>query len=222
MFDAHCSEVSGTSSRAEPPSGAEAAPRVSQASHVASRSDHVSAEFKRKHSRVTTTCITTLLVSAALLSYGAVGHAGESEFLKSVDGNWSGKGTVKVRVNSVPMDVFCKFTSSATVTSLSLKGKCTGLMGLSRAIGADMMTNGSTYSGSYRGAGTGIAGLNGKRVGNAIKLAIQWAKQVNGDRSARMTIEKIGSNGMRLTTVDTDPKTGKSVVTSQINLQRSF
>ena len=37
-----------------------------------------------------------------------------------------------------------------------------------------------------------------------------------------MTIEKIGSNGMRLTTVDTDPKTGKSVVTSQIDLQRSF
>ncbi len=44
----------------------------------------------------------------------------------------------------------------------------------------------------------------------------------DGDRSARLTIEKIGSDGMRLTTVDTDPKTGKSVVTSQIDLQRSF
>ncbi len=163
-----------------------------------------------------------LFLSAAVLSYGAVGHAGEAEFLKSVDGNWSGKGTVKVRANSFPMDIVCRFTSDATDTSLSLRGKCTGLMGLSRAIGADMRTNGSTYSGSYRGAGTGIAGLNGKRVGNAIKLAIKWAKQVNGDRSARMTIEKIGSNGMRLTTVDNDPKTGKSVVTSQINLQRSF
>ena len=53
-------------------------------------------------------------------------------------------------------------------------------------------------------------------------LAICWAKEVNGDRSARMTIEKIGSNGLRLTTVDTDPKTGKSVVTSQIDLRRGF
>ncbi len=61
-----------------------------------------------------------------------------------------------------------------------------------------------------------------KRSGNAIKLAILWAKEVNGDRSARMTIEKIGSNGMRLTTIDTDPKTGKGIVTSQINLRRGF
>ena len=68
-----------------------------------------------------------------------------------------------------------------------------------------------TYSGSYVGAGTGIAGLNGKRSGNAINLAIRWAKEVNGDRSARMTIEKIGSDGMRLTTVDTDPRTGKAL-----------
>ena len=160
---------------------------------------------------------------AAVLSYGgAVGNAGEAEFLKSVDGSWSGKGTVKIRVNLFPLNVICKFASDATDTSLSLKGQCTGLMGLSRAIGADLRTDGATYSGFYRGAGTGIAGLNGKRVGNAIKLAISWAKDVNGDRSARLTIEKIGSNGMRLTTVDTDPKTGKSVVTSQIDLQRSF
>ena len=171
---------------------------------------------------MTTISLTRLFLSAVVLSYGAVGHAGEAEFLKSVDGKWSGKGTVKVRVNSFPMNISCKFTSDATDNSLSLQGKCTGLMGLSRAIGADLRTNGSTYSGSYRGAGTGIAGLNGKRSGNAIKLAILWAKEVNGDRSARMTIEKIGSNGMRLTTIDTDPKTGKGIVTSQINLRRGF
>ncbi len=74
-----------------------------------------------------------------------------------------------------------------------------------------------------RPRGHGVAGLNGKRLGNAIKLAIHWAKEVNGDRSARMTIEKIGSKGMRLNTVDTDrPKSGKSVVTGQINLRRGF
>ena len=173
-------------------------------------------------SPVTTISLTRLFLSAAVLSSGAVAHAGEAEFLKSMDGNWSGKGTVKVRVNSFPMNISCKFTSDATDTYLSLEGKCTGLMGVSRAIGALIRTNGSTYSGSYRGAGTGTAGLNGKRSGNAIKLAIHWAKEVNGDRSARMTIEKIGSNGMRLTTIDTDPKTGKSVVTSQINLRQGF
>jgi hypothetical protein len=35
-----------------------------------------------------------------------------------------------------------------------------------------------------------------------------------------MTVEKIGDNGMRLTTTDTDLKTGKSVVTSRIELKR--
>ena len=36
-----------------------------------------------------------------------------------------------------------------------------------------------------------------------------------------MTIEKVGASGMRLTTVDADPITGKSIVTSQIDLRRS-
>ena len=166
--------------------------------------------------------VTAIFLSAVGLCHGAVLHAGEAEFLKSMNGSWSGNGTVKIRVYSPPMNIACKFTSGATDTSLTLEGKCTGFMGFSRAIGADMRTNGSTYSGSYVGAGTGIAGLNGKRSGNAIKLAIRWAKEVNGDRSASMTIEKVGSDGMRLTTVDTDPRTGKNVVTSQINLRRDL
>ena len=35
-----------------------------------------------------------------------------------------------------------------------------------------------------------------------------------------MIVEKIGANAMRLTVTDVDPKTGKSVVTSRIDLQR--
>ena len=171
---------------------------------------------------MTATFIARLFLAAAVLSHGAVAHAGEAEFLESMDGNWSGDGTIKVRANSSPMNITCKFASDTTDTSLSLDGKCTGLMGLSRAIGATIRTSGTAYRGTYRGAGTGVAGLNGKRSGNVIRLAIRWAKEVNGDRRARMTIEKIGSNGMRLTTIDTDPKTGKSIVTSQINLRRGF
>jgi len=64
-----------------------------------------------------------------------------------------------------------------------------------------------------------VTGLS--RSGNAINLGIRWAKDVNGDRKAQMTVEKVGENGMTLTTVDVDPESGKSVVTSQINLRRS-
>jgi hypothetical protein len=91
----------------------------------------------------------------------------------------------------------------------------------SRIISANLKTSGDSYTGSYVGAGTGTAGLGGKRNGDAINLAIKWAKEVNGDRRAQMTIRKIGASGMRLMTVDTDPTTGRSVVTSLIDLQRS-
>jgi hypothetical protein len=170
---------------------------------------------------VTTKTITTLFLSAALICCGAAAHASEAEFLKTLDGGWNGDGKIKVRVNSFPISITCRLTSRVSGTSLSLIGKCTSFLGFSRVIGAVIVTDGSTYSGTYVGAGTGVAVLNGKRSGNAIKLAVHWAKEVNGDRSARMTIEKIGSDGMSLTTVDTDPKTGKEVVTSQIDLRRA-
>ncbi len=35
-----------------------------------------------------------------------------------------------------------------------------------------------------------------------------------------MTIEKIGTRGLRLRTTDKDPKTGRNVVTSDIRLTR--
>jgi hypothetical protein len=161
-----------------------------------------------------------LFLAGGLIAAAGAVHAQEAEFLQSLDGDWSGKGTVKVRADSSPVNVTCSFDSDATETSLSLDGNCRGLVVISRAIGANIKADGSNYSGTYTGAGTGTAGLNGKRSGNAINLGISWAKEVNGDRAAQLTVEKVGENGMTLTTVDEDPKTGKSVVTSQINLRR--
>ena len=162
-----------------------------------------------------------LFLAGGLVAAAGAVQAQEADFLQSLDGDWSGKGTVKVRTDSSPVNVSCSFDSDATESSLSLDGNCRGLIIVSRAIGADLKADGSNYSGSYTGAGTGTAGLNGKRSGNAINLGIAWAKEVNGDRKAQLTVEKVGDNGMTLTTVDTDPKTGESVVTSQINLRRS-
>ena len=86
---------------------------------------------------------------------------------------------------------------------------CTGMVVVSRAIGATIKTDGKSYKGTYIGSSTGPAGLSGKRSGNALNLGIRWAKDVNGDRSAKLRLEKVGDNGMRLTTVDTDPATGQ-------------
>lgn len=160
-------------------------------------------------------------LAAGMLYIAGPAHATDAAFLQSLAGNWAGKGTVKVESGSKPISINCKFASDATDTSLSFNGKCTGYVVFSRAIGADVKTDGKTYTGVYTGSRTGPAGLRGKRADNALVLAIRWAKEVNGDRAAQLRLEKVANNRMRLTTTDKDPATGKNVVITEINLNRS-
>ena len=148
-------------------------------------------------------------------------RADESVFLQSLEGKWEGKGAVRVRINAPAMTVSCAFDSSTTPSSLILEGNCTGLMVISRAVGVNLTSSGGKYTGSYTGAGTGVARLAGSRRGNAIHLGILWAKNVNGDRNAQITMRKVGNNGMVLTTTDLDPQSRKPVITSEINLVRN-
>ena len=161
------------------------------------------------------------VLAGCLLAAAGAAHADEGKFLQSFQGNFAGKGIVKVTTEAPTVNVSCTFKSNATSTSLSLDGNCRGLVVVTRAISADLKSSGTNYSGTYVGSRTGPAQLNGSRSGNAINLGIRWAKAVNGDRKAQMKVEKRGENGMRLTVTDTDPKTGKSVVTSRIDLQRT-
>ncbi|MER9245876.1 hypothetical protein [Mesorhizobium sp. M0590] len=162
------------------------------------------------------------VLAGCLTAAGAgAAHADDPDFLRSFQGNFAGKGIVKVTTDSPTVNVSCRFNSDATSSSLSLDGSCRGLIVVTRAISADLRSSGTKYSGTYVGSRTGPAQLSGSRSGNAINLGIRWAKEVNGDRKARMTVEKNGEDGMRLIVVDTDPKTGKSVVTTRIDLQRT-
>jgi hypothetical protein len=160
------------------------------------------------------------VASSACLLGGSAG-AQDQAFLASLDGNWAGKGAVRLRADSSPISVSCRFTSDTTETSMELDGSCTGLVVVSREIGATIKSAGGRYTGVYRGSRTGPAGLAGGQSGNALDLAIRWARNVNGDRAARLKLEKVGDNGMRLTTVDQHPKTGRSIVISRIDLRRS-
>ena len=161
------------------------------------------------------------LAAGCLAAATAAAHGDEARFLRSLEGNWAGKGKVKVRIAAPVINVSCKFKSDTTSKALSLDGSCRGLLVFSRKIGAELKVKGGRYTGTYVGAGTGPSRLSGTRTGNAINLAIRWAKNVNGDRDAQLTVEKNGENGMRLITTDIDLKTGKSVVTSAIDLHRT-
>ena len=159
------------------------------------------------------------LLIASTLSLVSAAHS-QDGFLASLNGTWAGNGSVRIDADSSPVNVSCKFSSDTTPSSMALDGTCTGLVVISRDIGATISTDGSRYRGVYRGSRTGPAALNGKQSGNSLNLAIRWAADVNGDRSAQLKLEKVGDNGMRLTTLDKDPKTGKPVVISKIDLRR--
>lgn len=160
-----------------------------------------------------------LLAALASFSAGDV-RADEGAFLKSLGGNWAGGGTVRIRTNMSPINISCSFNSKASGLALSMAGVCRGMLFILRAIDAKLRYNGADYSGSYLGPRGGRAGLKGNRRGDAITLTIRWAKEVNGDRRADLTLRKIGANGMQLTTIDVDPASGKRVVTSKIDLKR--
>lgn len=159
-----------------------------------------------------------LLVSTLMFTNQAI--ASEAGFLSTLEGSYSGRGTVKLRTTSKPINVSCSFKSSSSAQSLSLNGSCTGLLVISKRISADIRLAGTRYKGTYLGAGTGPAALNGKRHGRSIAFNVRWAKNVNGDRDATLTVQKVGATGMTLTTTDRDPATGKLVTTSEIILKR--
>jgi len=161
-----------------------------------------------------------VLVSAVLCVFASPVFADDAAFLASFAGSWSGKGKFRITTGSSPVTVSCAMDANVSATSLSLDGKCRGMVVMSRRIGVMLTTNGEGVSGSYIGSTTGPAGLSGARRGDAFDLSIRWAKTVNGDRSARMRVEKVGENGMKLITTDEDPKTGQAVVTGEITLSR--
>ncbi|RVD61901.1 hypothetical protein EN828_17125 [Mesorhizobium sp. M2D.F.Ca.ET.185.01.1.1] len=164
---------------------------------------------------------TATLLAAACLVCATGAHADEAGFLRSLQGKFAGKGTVRIRTNTPVMNINCTFTSDATANSLSLDGTCRALLIMSREIRADLKVDGESYTGTYIGSRSGPAGLSGSRKGDAINLDIHWAKIVNGDRDAELTVEKIDGDDMRMTVTDMDPATGKMVVTSQIDLKRA-
>lgn len=162
-----------------------------------------------------------LCLAGALASLiAAPALADERAFLESLEGDWSGKGTVVLKIGSNPINVKCRFGSKADVSAFSMNGQCRGLLVVSRAVSASLQTDGKGYTGTYTGPSGRPSKLSGSRSGNAINLLVRWSRDINGDRVARLTIEKIGERGLRLRTLDRNPGDGGTVVTSDIRLTR--
>ncbi|KGE02386.1 hypothetical protein [Rhizobium sp. YS-1r] len=157
---------------------------------------------------------------AATIFWPSLAPAAEGDFLRMLAGSWSGRGTVLTRIGARPINITCNLAIEAVTTALSMQGNCRGLLVVRRNISANLQASDRGYRGTYVGPSGQPSTLAGNRRGNAINLGVRWARVTNGDRAANMTIERIGNDRLRLQTVDNDPASGKSVVTSRIDLSR--
>ncbi|WP_425356384.1 hypothetical protein [Xaviernesmea rhizosphaerae] len=166
--------------------------------------------------------LTALILAGSLTSTSAFtpAMAAEEDFLPALGGRWTGGGTVITRIGSAPIRVTCDFDSKASARALAMSGRCRGLLVVRRAVSADITRAGARYAGSYTGPSGRPAALSGRRSGDSLDFSVRWSREINGDREARMTIRRIGQNGLQLRTLDRDPKTGKTVVTSDLTLRR--
>jgi hypothetical protein len=159
------------------------------------------------------------LLPALLLPPPAM--ASEADFLASLAGSWQGTGYVMTRIGGGKFNVSCGLNVKSGAASLSMNGNCRGMVIVKRPISANITVKGQHYTGIYVGPSGMTSTLSGSRRGNAVHLSVRWAKVTNGDRDANMTIEKTGGNGLRLSTIDKDLSSGKTVVTSSIDLRRA-
>ena len=160
------------------------------------------------------------LVLAAFILSTFPARAENISYLNALHGEWKGSGVVKVKASLPEVPVDCAFKSSATENSLRLDGLCRALLVITKAVTAKLDLNEGAYSGTYIGARTGPAGLQGTRTGNSINLKISWAGEVNGDTMASMAINKTGENTMILEISDIDPGSGENITTSRFHLTR--
>lgn len=137
-----------------------------------------------------------------------------------VSGKWNGKGFVQKDEKSRKMNVTCEVTGARTGDAIGFEGQCRAMLVMKRAIGADLVENGDTYSGTYIGSRVGPADLKGAMEGTG-KLVMQmtFPKTVNGDDIATMTIEMPSDDAFTITTVDM-MEDGSAVTTADITFER--
>lgn len=155
------------------------------------------------------------------LCFSSAASASEEDFLKSIEGQWTGGGKVLTKLGGNNVNVSCSINSDANSSSFSMNGTCNALVVVKRSFTANVKASGVSYSGNYVGVSGKPSKLAGSRKGNTINLDVTWANEIYGDRKATMTIEKVGDSGLRIRTLDEDPTSGKTIVTTQLDLKRT-
>ena len=145
-------------------------------------------------------------------------NATEQPFLGNLAGQWSGSGKAYLKnLGNVPAS--CNMQAAGADDTVNLTGKC-GVLFFKIGLGLELKDEGKNqFSGVYTGSRTGPAKLDGVLDGNKLEMNITWNGEVNGDRKAKMVLERVGPNSFTQTV--TDKVRGKSMTTSKFVFKRT-
>lgn len=159
-----------------------------------------------------------VLVAAGLLIATPLGA--EETPATDIRGAWSGSGFVQKDEKSRKVRVRCTVDGDQSPGIISFDGACRAMLVMKRDIGATLIRDGDSYTGTYKGADVGIAELDGLRTSpSQIVLKMLFPRSVNGDAEAEMIIDHPSDDTFTITTRD-KMVSGVDVVTSQITFER--
>ena len=162
-------------------------------------------------------CALSAIFLLAMAFGSTPARAGEADFQKRFSASWSGGGQVlrDADRDPKPAKVACSLDGSSGGDAIEVSGTCRAYLLFARPFAARVRFDPSSgrYTGIYSGAPSGPAQLSGMRRGDTLDLTITWAKPVNGDRTAWLTIR---NDGRRLAVRLTDQAKGRMVTTTDL------
>ncbi len=159
------------------------------------------------------------IVAAVLIALMPTLVQADDALLSKLVGEWTGRGTIKLKPGSEPERVFCKVTNTLLDDGKTLdqKGRCSLASSSGRIDGEIRADGGGKYSGTLASlASRGPATLAGTGNSSRLVLNASFVDTFTGDRDTSVNTIEVLPGGYRLSTVRKDPKTGSTYTSSTI------
>lgn len=140
------------------------------------------------------------------------GASGETGFLNSLEGRFSGNGTLH-NAGGSSRSLKCRFNGDQEGARLSLDGSCSTAAIFSTTIRIELRHDSKTgrYAGTFRESTGTVANLSGRRQGQRLTLAFnETAESVRPNPPATLTISR-QDNGVELTLRGSQPGKGQNL-----------
>jgi hypothetical protein len=159
------------------------------------------------------------ILAAVLIALAPASAMADDVLLTKLVGEWTGRGTMKIKPDAEPERVYCKITNtlSADGKTLDQKGRCSLASSSGRVDGEISAAGGGKYAGTLASlASRGAATLAGSGNASRLDLDASFVDTLTGEPDTSVNTIEVLPGGYRLSTVRKDPKTGAKYTSSTI------